>query len=261
MNSLNIVASSPMSTAESGIDVDTITPQAEVWLDARGRKRSPVSIPGYKPEHPPATKGRTYPPEPLPVEDIVALMRACAPLRPGKVAELAAARLRALIVLLWRTGLRISEALALEDRDLNYQEHMIVVRRGKGGKRRITVMDEWGWGELNKWLKLRAELPPGTIFCVLSGITAGRAMQDSDVRRQFRVCAQRANIRRRAHPHGLRHSHAVDLWREGIDVYSIQTQLGHARLDVTAMYLRGVAVTEVLQPIGNRKAPVMSVFM
>ena len=251
MNSLNITLEGPIT--------NTVTPQPDVWLDVRGRKRSPVSIPGYKPNHPPATKGRTYPPEPLPVEDIATLMHACVPLRSGYIAELSALRFRALIVLLWRTGLRISEALALEERDLNYRDHMIVVRRGKGGKRRITVMDEWGWGELHKWLELRTQLPSGNIFCVLSGVTAGRAMQDSDVRRQFRECGKRAGIRHRAHAHGLRHSHAVDLWREGIDVYSIQTQLGHARLDVTAMYLRGVAVTEVLEPIGKRKAPMMTI--
>ncbi len=53
-------------------------------------------------------------------------------------------RLRALIVLLWRAGLRISEALALQESDLDRSRGAVVVRRGKGGKRREVGMDRWG---------------------------------------------------------------------------------------------------------------------
>ena len=53
--------------------------------------------------------------------------------------------------------------------------------------------------------------------------------------------------------------HAVDLWREGIDVYALSSQLGHARLDVTALYLRSLADVEVLAPIANRKPPMVLV--
>jgi integrase len=235
------------------------TPNLLQALDARGRVRSPAATHGFKPPRPPATKGRQYPPDPLPVEDIVRLLAACTPQRPGSIGKLSAARLHALIVLLWRTGLRISEALALEERDLHHRDMMIVVRRGKGGKRRLALMDEWGWTQLERWLTLRSDLPPGQLFCVLNGPTAGRAMHDSDVRRQIREAGKRAGLRRRPHAHGLRHTHAVELWREGLDVYTIQSQLGHARLDVTAAYLRGVAVTEVLEPIGRRKPPMMTV--
>jgi integrase len=226
-------------------------------LDARGNKRSPAATVGFSPPRPPATKGRRFPPDPLPIEDIVKLLGACTPQRSGKIGELSAARLRALIIVLWRTGLRVSEALALEERDLNERERMVIVRRGKGGKRRLTLMDEWGWTQLDLWLRIREALPIGQVFCVLNGPTAGHAMKDSDVRRQLREAGGRAGIRRHVHAHGLRHTHAVELWREGLDVYTIQNQLGHARLDVTASYLRGVAVTEVLKPIGERKAPLM----
>lgn len=216
-------------------------------------------MPGYHAGRAPVTKGQSYPPDPIQVEDIVALMQAAGPLRKGRAAELSAMRLRALIVVLWRTGLRISEALALEERDLNQRDFAVTVRRGKGGKRRISAMDEWAWQELQTWMGARAELPFGAIFCVLSGPTAGRAMSDSDARRQLRETAYRANLRRRANPHSFRHAHAVELWRERIDVYTIQQQLGHARLDVTASYLRGVAPIEILEPIGKRRAPVMTV--
>lgn len=120
-------------------------------------------------------------------------------------------------------------------------------------------MDEWAWRELDKWIAMRAEIPFGAVFCVLSGPTAGSSMSDSDARRQLRKAAARAGLRRRANPHSLRHQHAVELWREGIDVYTLQQQLGHARLDVTASYLRGVAPVELLEPIGRRRPPMMQV--
>jgi site-specific recombinase XerD len=227
-------------------------------LDARGNKRSPAATPGYKPKKPPATKGRRFPPDPLPVEDFVKLLGACTPQRPGKVAELSALRLRALIVVLWRTGLRISEALALEERDLNQRDRTVTVRHGKGDRRRIVVMDDWGWDHLALWLRARLEITPGQVFCVLSGPTTGRAMHDSDVRRQVRDVATRAGVRRRVHCHGMRHSHAVDLWREGISLLAVQKQLGHVRMDETALYLSGLTVSEILEPIAQRRAPMMA---
>lgn len=228
-------------------------------LDARGRRRSPAACPGYHRGKIPVTKGRRFAPDPIQVQDIVAVLDACKPHRAGKLAELSALRLRALIVVLWRTGLRISEALALEERDLNHRDLAITVRRGKGGKRRVVAMDEWAWREFDRWLTVRRDLPFGAIFCILSGPTAGRPLSDTDARRQLRDAAARAGLRRRANPHSFRHEHAVELWREGIDVYTIQQQLGHARLDVTAAYLRGVAPVELLEPIGRRKPPVMPI--
>lgn len=228
-------------------------------LDARGRRRSPATLPGFNAGRTPATKGQTFPPDPIQVEDIVALLDTCKPHRAGRIAELTALRRRALIVVLWRTGLRISEALALEERDLDRHAFSVTVRRGKGGKRRISAMDEWAWRELEVWLEARKELPFGAVFCILTGRTAGRPMSATDARRQLREAAKAAGLRRRANPHSFRHAHAVELWREEVDVYTIQQQLGHARLDVTAAYLRGVSPMEVLRPIGRRNAPMMRV--
>src|SRR6202012_3739899 len=77
-----------------------------VLLDVAGHRRSPATLPGYHRGRPPRNKGERYPADPPNVEEIVAVMRAA-----GDRPE--AHRLRALIVLLWRAGLRISEALAL----------------------------------------------------------------------------------------------------------------------------------------------------
>jgi integrase/recombinase XerD len=228
-------------------------------LDARGRRRSPVTIVGHKRTKPPATKGKKYPPEPLPIDDIVKLLAACTPQRPGWVGEFSAIRLRALIVVLWRTGMRCAEMLALEDRDLQRQDLTIVIRCGKGGKRRLVMMDEWGWVEFERYLARRAELPPGQSFCVAHGATAGRALCDSDVRRQLRQAGVRASCRHRIHAHAFRHTFSAEAWREGIDLFRLQRQLGHAHLGVTEAYLRGITVTEILGPIGQRHAPMMVV--
>jgi site-specific recombinase XerC len=75
-------------------------------LDSAGRRRSPATMPGYHAGRPPRNKGMRYPAEPPTVEDIVAVMRQAADDRHGW-------RLRAMIVVLWRAGLRVQEALAL----------------------------------------------------------------------------------------------------------------------------------------------------
>ena len=97
-------------------------------LDAAGRRRSPATFPEFHAGRPPRNKGQTYPADPPSVEEIVAILRACPDTLTGQ-------RGRALMVLLWRTGLRISEALALREPDLERErEHSVFVRRGKGGK-------------------------------------------------------------------------------------------------------------------------------
>lgn len=82
-------------------------------------------------------------------------------------------RLRALIVILWLAGLRISEALALAETDLDPCRGAVIVRRGKGGKRREIGMDRWAWEQLEPWLTTRAMLLAGGLFCVIHGPTAG----------------------------------------------------------------------------------------
>src|SRR5437899_4961468 len=236
-----------------------VTPADGRLLDVCGRRRSPATIPGYNAGRPPATKGRRYPADPIAVEDIALLLWACKAASTDRRHQLSALRLRALIAVLWRSGLRISEALDLEERDLNRREHAITVRHGKGDKRRISAMDDWGWRELDHWLAVRRDLKLGQVFCILSGPTEGRSMSGTDTRRQLRELGAAAGLRRRINPHAFRHQHAVELWREGVDVYAIQRQLGHARLDVTAEYLRGIAPMELLGPIGQRRAPTIAV--
>jgi site-specific recombinase XerD len=216
--------------------------------------RTPDEAPVRRGHH---NKGRKFPAEPITVEYIVPLLEAIVPMKPGPLHRLSALRLRALVVVMYRTGLRISEALALEESDLNRGEESILVRRGKGGKHRIVLMDPWGWGELDAWLAERAVIRPGAIFCVLRGITAGQAMSACDVRRQLRMARDRAGLRRRSNPHGLRHGFSVEFYRETGDISALQAQLGHAHLGVTSIYLAAVDPLTRLAPVAQRKPPMM----
>jgi len=118
-------------------------------VDTGGRRRSPATMPEYHRGRPPRNKGLRYPADPPTVEEIIAVMRAAGDDPDGT-------RLRGLIVVLWRAGLRISEALALAECDLDAGRGAILVRHGKGGKRRRVGMDRWAWGHLAPWLTLRA---------------------------------------------------------------------------------------------------------
>jgi site-specific recombinase XerC len=134
-------------------------------FDAAGRRRSPAAMRGHNAARAPRNKGMVYPADPPTVDEIVAVMRQTPTDRHGL-------RLRALIVVLWRGGLRIQEALSLIESDLDARRGSILVRRGKGNKRREVGMDAWAWGDhLAPWLACRVELPVGPLFCV-SGLSA-----------------------------------------------------------------------------------------
>jgi integrase len=100
-----------------------------------------------------------------------------------------------MIVVLWRAGLRIQEALALAEHEFDHRRGSILVRQGTGGRRREVGMDEWGWEQLRPWLTARLELPVGPLFCIIDGPTRGRPWSGAAVRREFRRLAVRAGVR------------------------------------------------------------------
>jgi integrase len=133
-------------------------------LDACGRRRSPATLSSFHQGRPPRNKGQRYPADPPTVEEIIAVMHAA-----GDENDADAVRLRALIVVLWRAGLRISEALALTESDLDLNRGAILIRHGNGGKRREVGTDRWASEQLTPSLQLRATLPVGALCCVLRG--------------------------------------------------------------------------------------------
>ena len=219
-------------------------------IDVAGRRRSPATYSQFHRGRAPRNKGLRYPADPPRVEETVAVMRRAGDGRAGD-------RMRALIAVLWRAGLRIQEALDLHEHDLDPRRGALLVRSGKGDRRREVGMDDWGWEHLGAWASQRLELPPGPLFCIISGPTRGRPWPQTGVRRELRRLATRARVRRRFAPHQLRHAHAVELAREGVPLNVIQRQLGHSNLGVTSTYLQGIDNAEVINAVHTRRPPMI----
>jgi site-specific recombinase XerD len=221
-------------------------------VDQAGRRCSPATLPGYHVGRTPPNKGRTYPADPPTVDEIVAVMRQAGTSRHGL-------RARALIVVLWRSALRIQEALALNETDLDQRRGSVTVTAGKGGYRREVGIDNWALQAIRPWLAERAQLPVGPVFCVIDGPTRGvRAWSSAAVRAEFRRLAAEAGVRRRFVPHQLRHALAVELAREGVPLPILQRQLGHRNMATTSIYLSGIGTDEVIARVAGRPAPMMT---
>jgi integrase len=109
---------------------------SEVLIDRAGRRRSPATRPDFHAGRAPGNKGLRYPADPPKVEETVAVMRAAGDRAYGL-------RLRGLIAILWRSGLRIQEALALTEGDLDHRRGSLLVRRGREG---VAARSAWTRG-------------------------------------------------------------------------------------------------------------------
>ena len=222
-----------------------------VLLDAAGHRRSPATMPGYHQGRAPRNKGLRYPADPPTIEEIVAVMRAAGDGPDG-------ARLRALIVVLWRAGLRISEALDLAETDLDRSRGAVLVRRGKGGRRREVGMDHWAWDQLQPWLEIRARLP-SELCCASStarqpdgGGSPPPLASNSDE-------PQRAQVSVAGSPHTNFGTLTRSRWpTRAFRWSSSNASSGHANLGITSIYLQGIDSSEIIDTVHSRPAPVIS---
>jgi site-specific recombinase XerD len=178
-------------------------------------------------------KGCKFPPEPLAKDEVISLMNACSKRAPtGK-------RDRALICILWRGQLRISEALALKPADFDVEKCTLRVLKGKGGKSRVVVIDRQAVAVLEAWLETRKGLGlngHSTVFCTLQG----KPISTAQIRQKLPRLAKKAGIEKRVHAHGLRHTGASELVEEGVSLVDVQHQLGHASAATTDRYLHSI---------------------
>ena len=195
----------------------------------------------------PANKGRKLPPELLTPEDVRALLAACSTTAPTGV------RNRALVVTLYRAGLRLDEALALLPADVDVAAGLIHVGpRAGAGHAREAGIDAGALGLVRQWLRVRAALgirADAPLFCTLSG---GR-IHPAYVRQLLPRLAEKAGISKRVHAQGLRFTHAAELAAEGLPAELIQEQLGHESLASTDRYLRRISAAERIDALQRRE--------
>jgi site-specific recombinase XerD len=194
----------------------------------------------------PANKGKRYPAEILTAEEVRALLKACSSRAPTGI------RNRALIVTLYRGGLRVSEALALMPKDLDRDAGTVRILNGKGNQARTVGFDPTAFTVIERWLDKRRELRingRAALLCTLDG----GPLASSYVRALLPRLAARAGIEKRVHAHGLRHTHAAELAREGLPMNLIQAQLGHTSLATTSRYLAHIQPAEVIHAMQARE--------
>lgn len=179
--------------------------------------------------------------------EVLALMNACSRGPTGR-------RNRALIVLLWRGGLRVGEALALRPGDLDPKRCLVRIARGKGGRARTIALDMWAWETLDLWSAARADLLGRRAAPYLCTVKGGR-LHTSYVRAALQRLGQHAGIEKRVHPHGLRHTCALELSREGVALPTIRDQMGHASVATTDHYLRAHSPVEIERLALARRGP------
>jgi integrase len=212
----------------------------------------PAGVERQPKRRPPANKGRRYAPTPPDPGEVAGLLAACQTVYAD---EWIIKRHQALLIVLWRTGMRIFEALALAEHDLDRQLSSILIRRGKGGRRRVVGIDRWAWDYLDPWLDIRQGLPAGEVFCVINGPTAGRSIDASWVRRSMPRLAGAAGVRKRCAPHQLRHAWTSDVLREQMPLGYVMHGLGHASLATTTKYAQALGGDETVHAMANRPAP------
>jgi integrase/recombinase XerC len=150
---------------------------------------------------------------------------------PGE--EPLAMRDRAILEVLYATGLRCAELVGLDLSDVDQAGRMVRVL-GKGSKERIVPFGRAAQGALNRYLSVRTGLRVRSEALFVN--RRGGRLTDRSVRRLVARRVRQAALEQRVSPHTLRHAFATHLLERGADLRSIQELLGHARLSTTQRY-------------------------
>jgi len=145
----------------------------------------------------------------------------------------AAARARAVLELLYATGIRCAELVALDTGEIDLEARMVRVL-GKGRKERVVLFGSRAREALRAWLRVRARLRPKTDAVFVNA--RGDRLSDRGVRALVSRRVKQVALQRRCSPHTLRHSFATHLLTRGADLRAIQELLGHASLSTTQRY-------------------------
>lgn len=138
---------------------------------------------------------------------------------------------RLILLTIYATGLRVSEAIRLLPEDIDSQRMVIHVRSGKGAKDRLVPLSPLLLDALRQYW--RAERPQRWLF---PGDRPLASITQATVARTCRLAALAAGVSKRVTPHVLRHSFATRLVELGTDLHTIQQILGHSRIGTTSLY-------------------------
>ncbi|MBI5549370.1 MAG: site-specific tyrosine recombinase XerD [Deltaproteobacteria bacterium] len=143
---------------------------------------------------------------------------------------------RAMLEVLYATGLRVSELCSLSADDVNLRDGYLIAR-GKGSKERIVPLGDYAVAWVKRWLEqgreaMRKGRPSRALFIG----PRGTAITRQGVWKIVRRCALAAGIRKALSPHKLRHSFATHLLERGADLRAVQAMLGHADISTTQIY-------------------------
>jgi integrase len=156
---------------------------------------------------------------------------------------------------LWRAGLRIHEALALSEADLDRRRGTVLVRRGQGGRRRQVGMDDWAWEHIEPWLNSAPSCPSGRCSASSADRPAGDRARPAPLARNFGQPPRRPTSAAASPPHQLRHAHAVEMAREGIPFAGDPAPARDTNLGITSICLQGIDSAEIIDTVHARRAP------
>jgi site-specific recombinase XerD len=145
-------------------------------------------------------------------------------------------RARGLIVVLWRTGLSIQEALDPTELDLDPRRGSVLLRRGKGDHRREVGMDDWGCEQFEPCLEVRRSMPVGPLFASSAAVAVA--------------------VLGRRPPRGPT-CDGERLAHEGVPLNVVKRQVGHCNLGVTSIYLQGIDPDEIIETVHGRRQPMI----
>ena len=139
---------------------------------------------------------------------------------------------RLIIMLMYASGLRLSECLKMGQKDLELDQKTGWVRAGKGNKDRMIILSDSLIGALKEYVVGRSE------SSYLFENKEGEPLTSRNVQKIVKRAAIRAGINKKVSPHTLRHSFATHLLESGTDIRKIQELLGHANLQTTQIYTK-----------------------
>ena len=166
-------------------------------------------------------------PDTLSVDEVSALFS-------GQDKSHAETRDRAILELLYSSGMRLSELAALNVDDPDFRESRIVVT-GKGNKQRIVTIGRMAARALEHWLGVRCEMAANDEDALFVNERGGR-LSPRGIQYRLDLWARKRGLGRRLHPHMLRHSFASHILESSGDLRAVQEMLGHSDISTTQIY-------------------------